>query len=786
MAQAAADAALAQSAVDMAKTDADAAATAAASAAPDATALALKAANSCAEAATRAATAVQSAIAAEAKLALAKTEATAMASAAGLAKTEASTLADKVDAVRKKVTEADLSAGVAKSANAVTAPIAETSKSTDTAKKATDAAKADTATADTSSTKCKDDATTAQTAAALAKTLADAVKTAADLAKASAEAGNWDAARLAAETAATQAANAKNAADQAKTDAGTLKASTDTAKPQVEKAKDDADKAKTDVEAIEATAQTADTEAENDRLGRVGAGNSAAAQVDPDVLVATGGRARAYLSAMLGSAGMGKAANGKLYTNCPATAGGVDYGGIRPDPLDTYYKAAFGLDKPGSVKPWLAIDDAVNKSVCSVVHDDLGQAEDKVYAPYLGKAGIYLNPSRIAGDGYRFRAQVSFKALPDGASHPNREALLGRYVRPPAAHTAGLRLWRKATMRGYVRWMKNDVAGWDAVSQEMAAYYAAAHVHFWYEGPSSTAPQQFKPVGAAASDLITVAEYKKCVDDKLKAGGEYAGKSATYTDGFVWPYLHLPRWGTKPRAMKLADFVQWLYGKIEETSWDMFSNELIHKLIEGAEKKNGELRGHVIAEFHSSPPLIAMEYTCTVNASHQISEIANKPGGASTTTVAGVDVTYTQRTNGASNCHVGGCAGKFNYSGWQAIDGGIPLCAIGRSLGGCWLFTPRDSATWAHEVGHHRHMEHAQAYDGETTISPGGQLTQHDSRANAYQAAAPSTFQRAWDRWCIMSYDSGGPHSFCGKCLLKNRGWRITSLVDPAAEVQDA
>ncbi|MGD0524215.1 MAG: hypothetical protein ABSE49_03670 [Polyangiaceae bacterium] len=781
VAQAATDAAAAQAAADTAKDDAEAAATAAGSNASDAGSKAEKAKGSCTSAATKAATAVQSATTAAAKVGEAKTAAGAMATEAEAAKTDAATLAGKVDAVRSKIDEADVAAGVAKSAASVTGAIDKASGAADVAKKEADGAKVDTETAATSSGKCRDDAATAGTAADLVKSRADAVKVAADQAKALADSGAWAQAKDATTSTASQAGLAKTAADQAKTDVGTLKSSTDKAKPDVDKAKDDADKAKTETDKIEGEAQAADTAAESDRVTRQGGATGAAAAIDPAVAIAQGARARSYLAAILGKDGQGVEDSGKLYTNCPET-----HGGIRPASLADYYKAAFGLDKTGSNRPWLAIDDTTNKVVCSVTHDDLGQDEDRVFASYVGKAGVYLNPSRIAGDGYRYRAEVSFKELPSGASHPNREALLGRYVRPPSAHTAALRLWRKAAIRGYVRWMKNDVAGWDSTITALGDYYAAAHVHFIYEGPQPTTAQQFTPVGAGDTDLITEAEYKKCVDDKLKASGPYAGKSATYTAGYIWPYLDKKNWGTSPKLVDLQSYVSWLYGTIEETSWDEYSNELIHKLIEGAEKKLGRMRGHVIAEFTSTPPVVVIEYACNANPSHKFCEIANDPGGAGSLVVGTETVKYSKRTNNTVTCAAGGgCTGKYVFSSDRIIDGGILLCAIGRPLGGCWQFTPRDAFTWAHEVGHHRHFEHAQAYANSTTIAPGGKVVQHDSQANAYQAGATSTFQRAWDRWCVMSYDSDGPVHFCGKCLLRNRGWRVQGITNPGADVQD-
>lgn len=784
---AATDLEAAQAAADQAAQDAIDAATAVTSADVGAAAKVTAAKVSAGDAAAKAAAAVRSAGEAATKATATKPASASMATEAAAAKTDATTFAGKVADMQAKIEAADIAAEIADSASSVRTEILQTRTAGNETKGAADTLTTSVAQADTASAACRDDAVTAETAALLAKSRAEALQVAADQAKTLTDAEDWAGAPGSAQAAALLAADGVAAAEQAKKDADALKANTQKAKTDLESAKTAADEAKTAVDAVHAPAQSADSAADVDRLSRVGGATAAAGRIDPAVARAAGARSRTYLSEVLGSAGMGKTHDGRLYTNCPDSVGGVDVGGIRPAALDTYYKAAFGLDKEGCNRPWRAVDDAANKLVFSLVHDDLGQDKDLVFPGFLGKAGICLNPSRIAGDGYRYRARVSFLELPGGVSHPNREALLGRYEAPPLAHTAGLRLWRKASMRGYVNWMSSAVAGVPADSKKMAAYYAEAHVHVAFEGDSQAGPPEFTPVGSGANDLIDAATYRKCVDDKLKAGpGDYAGKSAFYTAGYVWPYLNLKGWGIKPQAVSLDAYVKFLYGKFEETSWDLYSNELIHKLIEGAEKKKGLLRGHVLAEFHSSPPAIVIEYKCSKKKAHKVCEVANDPAGASTHVDNGVNVTYTRRIDGATSCVSSGCKGKYSMSGSRVISGGLPLCAIGQSLGGCWLYTPRSPATWAHEVGHHRHLQHAQAYDGETKIAPGGQLTQHDSRSNAYQSDAPSTFQRGWDRTCIMSYDKQGYRHFCGKCLLKNRGWAVESIADPAAEAQDA
>jgi hypothetical protein len=44
--------------------------------------------------------------------------------------------------------------------------------------------------------------------------------------------------------------------------------------------------------------------------------------------------------------------------------------------------------------------------------------------------------------------------------------------------------------------------------------------------------------------------------------------------------------------------------------------------------------------------------------------------------------------------------------------------------------------------------------------------------------------EERWDRDCIMSY-AVGKRYFCGKCLLRNMGWKIMGLGYPAADQKE-
>jgi hypothetical protein len=346
-------------------------------------------------------------------------------------------------------------------------------------------------------------------------------------------------------------------------------------------------------------------------------------------------------------------------------------------------------------------------------------------------------------------------------------------------------MWRKTSMRGYVPWMPAVIAGWEATVASMAAFYAATHVHLVHEGASTTTPQQYSGVGTGASDLMTASDFTQLVDEKVGVpAGPFNGKTAAYTTGYIWPYLDQNHWGIAGQAVDLNTFVDSL-GSIEDKSWDLYSMFLVHKLIEGAERKLGHMRGHTIAEFKSSPPLICIEYACNVDKTHKFTEVANNPAGGESHTVGSQSVTFS-RLPSNTNCKVAGCTGKYKFASSHQDEDGLPLCAIGQPIGGCWQYIPRYAETWAHEVGHHRHLQHAPSRGGSTSIAPGGKAEQHDSAANAFQAHEDSTHSRGWDRWCLMSYDKKAPRHFCGKCVLKNRGWAVNTLTNPAGDVQDA
>ena len=117
---------------------------------------------------------------------------------------------------------------------------------------------------------------------------------------------------------------------------------------------------------------------------------------------------------------------------------------------------------------------------------------------------------------------------------------------------------------------------------------------------------------------------------------------------------------------------------------------------------------------------------------------------------------------------------RVNEIGEQTDMMGLP--AAGESMGGLWLFCTygRGVSTWAHEIAHHKHLEHGPGGGGYVNA-------QHDSVTSTLAPlngfAAP---RNQWDRVCMMGYVRTGANAadvdrgyFCGKCILKLRGWVV-------------
>jgi hypothetical protein len=561
--------------------------------------------------------------------------------------------------------------------------------------------------------------------------------------------------------------------------------------------------------------------------------------------------------------------NDKDAFNCPVPLGGLRDG--------NYYQNPFGIETE-SLMPWKTLADGGVKTVCSVAHDDLGQDEARVYEPRLGKAGVYLQPSIIGGDGYQFRAQVSFRDLPSGSTHPNWKALRDRYdeTKLPQAHTSPMRLWRKDSYRAHVRWAAGS--NWGAYDGQAATFFEAGMVHLVQEGGGNDfrATQLFTG-GLNAYKAIVTANVTGGMGNS-KPNGYRDAAEITFTDNFVWPWSsarHLGVEGVPPPGTAPGNYAAVFRDQIFTDTWRAFRDPLAFTMLSEIERNHGLLRGHMIAEFDASPPLWIQQYFCDTCGTDQLLIETTSAGGSGVgeycrVAVCGgkLEVSLIQKykcnqcgfekqafpsAGMAGSLCTAQCTGTIqtsvslsNLGGWMtsrwsnteavtttyhcdncsrtftAVEAGnnrgskvgtacglpcprhgqmtavppiggpkivpyafrnLSLPSVGMGLGTLFLDTNEGPRTyWAHEVGHHKHLEHA----GDVIQNP----PQHDQAANTVDATvqrATDPKSRLWDRDCIMSYvnTESGPDAayFCGKCLLKLRGWKVEGLANPAGNV---
>ena len=66
---------------------------------------------------------------------------------------------------------------------------------------------------------------------------------------------------------------------------------------------------------------------------------------------------------------------------------------------------------------------------------------------------------------------------------------------------------------------------------------------------------------------------------------------------------------------------------------------------------------------------------------------------------------------------------------------------------------------------------------------------QHDSESNSTQnwvaLGKTDAADQHWDTKCMMSYENAPDLCFCGRCVLRNRGWKLAGLGFPGADVKE-
>ena len=236
----------------------------------------------------------------------------------------------------------------------------------------------------------------------------------------------------------------------------------------------------------------------------------------------------------------------------------------------------------------------------------------------------------------------------------------------------------------------------------------------------------------------------------------------------MWPWSHRIDMGVTFAANPGETWSAYK-GRITSNCYSKWVYHLILRLIAEVEKTRGLLRGHVLIEFRGAPKVSFQRFRCA-NA-HEVNSLVRAKQGVGT----------ILRT-----CAVPGCGRSLRATNNSSDNLDLISTAYGLACGGSLLITltnNEDHPWWTHEIGHNRHLQHA-AGEG------GFQPQQHDSVNNTSDAAlqtdgAVGALWKQWDRVCTMSYTDSRAvgqagrddrQQFCGKCLLKNRGWKVETL----------
>jgi hypothetical protein len=243
------------------------------------------------------------------------------------------------------------------------------------------------------------------------------------------------------------------------------------------------------------------------------------------------------------------------------------------------------------------------------------------------------------------------------------------------------------------------------------------------------------------------ASHRTRFENTVKNNVAVAERAAAVTlkSDHLWPWSDDQRFGwSKPSRPNesITDFLD----RVTTGTWRAFRDGLLLSILRTVEQK-GYLRGHLFVEFKDSPALKVVIYRCSGAPQHTILATV-KPG--------------------SPNPALGPCAtcgSPVAPSGSLYNLGSMNLPAVGIGLGATWLFTSSDENTWVHEVGHHRHLEHAAS-------GPGAKTALHDSESNDVLLATPGAP-------AVATQGAAGAKKYAYK-IIATDGTKAVSGLSPA------
>jgi len=407
------------------------------------------------------------------------------------------------------------------------------------------------------------------------------------------------------------------------------------------------------------------------------------------------------------------------------------YAGSRTTDLNQHYKKYIHVGE--KLLPYKSEDDSSKKAVF-------------VKAPTEGErrgtVGIFFIPSYVAGDNYRIAATLDFE------NHPNKDNIETE-GRPIETKSAKITNWRKMKMAAYLTWGTRNNAVTIAQIEQALASYKNAFIEF-------QAPNAIHPV----TKYLTEKEYKGTVIKTLKIKKKSEkNKVRLVATSLYYKDLRAQNAAESAAAYKqfVRNAVKPFINKIEEPIGQVIVNNVKKYIREGA----------VIIDSHTHEP-VNVKVSATVNETYRCSHHA-----------------------------IGLCNGLVYLNIMLNEDSDMDFAYL-----------------LAHEIGHTQILWHWENTSSGTMVDAADYEKPDNFRSNTKQHDHD-------DDYCIMSYPidfynfpdpplnlklngdnindkrdyinfikklrliphrrfkqlavNCRPH-FCGKCLLKLRGWDVEPL----------
>ncbi|MEZ0228526.1 MAG: carboxypeptidase regulatory-like domain-containing protein [Planctomycetota bacterium] len=343
-----------------------------------------------------------------------------------------------------------------------------------------------------------------------------------------------------------------------------------------------------------------------------------------------------------------------------------------------------------------------------------------------GRAGVYFRFSTKGGDDAKIRVALTFEG------RPNKDKLVEAH-KPQAAslvkETGRWTVWRRTRLSAYVQQTAPTRASGSPNWASIAAKWGEAFIEFENAGQPLTILNY--------ATIVPEATYKAAILAMASPPpGVTNAASLTYRPSMLYggpAFVQNPPSGVIP-AETAAAFV----GRVQTraAAWCGTTGGATSPLVNAilavihAHVRKTSAEGLIIYDYRVHDPVNGQDFD------------------------AGTATFKPNPSPAVNNV-------KISHLGWVQADGAVTMNVDNRFDVNCYVL---------HECGHARYLYHHKAVVGATAATPTSNATHHDpaqERCTMSYTISPDT-PEAWT------------YSFCGKCILRLRGWDVKASLPPS------